>query len=216
MIKLNPNTAAELFCLIIGLITIGKDKQLLWRTSLIYMAIVCFTEMVAGRWAARTFHNNIFVFNIFTLFEGALIMCGVHQCLKRYTNPTKPVIAGLVLFYVIYLAFFFTHGIAPYNTWSGGALSVIVMLHCFYYYYFVLTDDELLNVNTNPEFWWMTAVLFFYFGSTTGSLFHELFSSIRIGKQSFRSLLFSILNITFYSILAYSFICRSRQRNLPS
>jgi len=183
---------------------------------MLYMVFVCFTEQFAGRWAARTFHNNVFVYNIYTFFECVFMSYGIYQCLKAYTRPKKIMMIGSAIFYICYFAFFLTHGIMPYNTWAASVLGVILTLYCFYYFYFVITAEELMDVNTNPEFWWMTAVLFFYFGSTTGNLFHELFSSMQIGNTNIRGLLFEVLVVIFYSLLAYSFICRSRQRKLQS
>ncbi|AZI24511.1 MAG: hypothetical protein ABWZ79_16985 [Pedobacter agri] len=215
-ISLSIITVVELLCFILGLITLLGDKKPLWRNTLIFLLIVCLTEVILGRWAARKFHNNIFIYNIYTLFEAGFISAGIYQCLKKYINPTKIITIGLVIFYVTYIAFFVTHGISPYNTWAASILAVIFVLYCLYYYYLVISADELMEINTSPEFWWMTAVLFFYFGSTTGNLFHELFTSIVIGKFSIRGHLFNVLNVIFYSLWAYSFICRIKQRRLQS
>jgi len=216
MFKLNPSITIELTCFIVALFTIRKDNSPLWRSAFFFMIMVCFTEIFAAKWAARTYHNNLFVYNIYTFFEGSFISFGVYQCLKKYTNPKKIISLGLVVFYVTYGIFLVRNGIMVYNSWAGGVLSAIMMLYCCYYYYLILTHEEILDINTSPDFWWITAVLFFYFGSTTGSLFHELFTSITIWGNSLRNQLFSLLNIIFYSLLAYSFICRSRQRKLQS
>ncbi|KLT64897.1 hypothetical protein [Pedobacter sp. BMA] len=216
MFGLRVTTFLELLCFLTALATVRTDKKPLWRISLTYMFLVCLTELVVARWAAKTFHNNLFVYNIYTLFEGALISAGIYHCLKAYTNPKKIIIIGLVIFYSLWIVFFLMHGIMTYNSWAGGVLSALIMLYCCYYYYFVLTDNAIMDINTNPEFWWVTGVLFFYFGTTTANLFHELFTSIMVKGNSLRNWIFTVLNIIFYSILAYSFICRSKQRKLQS
>ena len=212
----HTGTTVEFCCFILAIFLLWRDKQILWRSTIWFLAFVCFTELIAGRWAARTFHNNIFVYNIYTLFEGGFISFGIYQCLKKYTNPKKIIISGLVIFYLTYIAFFITHGIAPYNTWAASIMTVIFVLYCLYYYYLVITDEEIIEINKSPEFWWMTAVLFFYFGSTTGNLFHELFTQIIVGGHSIRAHLFVVLNVILYSLWAYSFICRFKQRRLQS
>lgn len=216
MLRLSLTTFFEFLCFLIALATIRKDSKPLWKVSFIYMILVCITELFFARLAARKLHNNLCVYNIYTLFEAALISTGIYYCLKPYTNPKKIIIIGLVIFYSLWIAFFLMHGIMTYNSWAGGLLSALIMLYCCYYYYFVLTDNATMDINKNPEFWWVTGVLFFYFGTTTANLFHELFTSIMIKGNSLRNWIFTVLNIIFYSILAYSFICRSKQRRLQS
>lgn len=213
-LKLTTTTTIELCCFVFGFITLWRDKSPLWRSTLLFLFLVCLTEIIIGRWAARKFHNNIFVYNIFNLFEAAIISFGIYQCLKKYTNPKLFIIIGLVVFYAIYFAFAACYGMMIYNTWAASALAAIFVLHCLHYYYLVITAEEILEINKSPEFWWMTTILIFYFGSTTGNLFHELFSSLMIGKYSIRHHLFSILNVIFYCLWPYSFICRIKQRRL--
>lgn len=212
---LSPIFIAEVICFIAALAIIWKDKNAFGKVVTCYLAIALVTEEAAAYLAIRGIHN-LWLFNIYIIFEIGTILYGLYHCIKRYTNPKSIFIIGLGIIVLTYIFFVINRPFTDLNTITISVMSVIFTLYCLYYYYLLLKDENFIEIKIHPEFWWVTGVLFYYFGSTMSNLFDGLFTVKLIGFATLRYCIYIILNLILYSCWLYSFICKMKQRKLHS
>lgn len=206
---LTANTLAELICLLFAVFCLRTDKQLIWRSQIIYLLITCLTEFL-GIYVSHHKNNNQWVYNIFILFEAGFTYLMFFELLKKHVNCKPIIISGLVIFLVLYLFGIINSGFSVYVYATYVGLSVEFVLLSLYYYYLLLKDDRYVELKFSPAFWWVTGTLFFYFVSTACDLFDEKLYSIMITAfhQHLTYFIFKALNIILYSCWSYSFICK--------
>ncbi|RLJ77627.1 hypothetical protein [Pedobacter alluvionis] len=211
----SPIVISEIICLTSAILLVWKDRKVFWKVITCYIAIALGTELYAIYLASKHIHN-LWLFNIFLIFESSTILYGLYCCLKEYTSPKSIFFIGSGVVYLTYFIFFFTHSFTDANTLTISVMSVFFTLYCLYYYYLLLKDENFINIKTHPEFWWVTGVLFYYFGSTMSNIFDGLFTIKIIGVATLRYCIYVLLNLILYSLWVYSFICRMKQRKLHS
>ncbi len=210
---LSPIFIAEVICFIAALAIIWKDKNAFGKVITCYLAIALLTEEAAAYLAIRGIHN-LWLFNLYIIFEIVAISYGLYYCIKRYTIPKLIFIISLGIIGLTYIFFLITKPFTDLNTITITVMSVIFTLYCLYYYYLLLKDEKFIEIQTHPEFWWVTGVLFYYFGSTMSNIFDGLFTVKLIGFATLRYCIYILLNLILYSFWLYSFICRMKQRKL--
>jgi len=211
----SPIFIAEVICFIVAIAIIWKDKHAFGKVITCYLGIALVTEEVAAYLAIRGIHN-LWLFNIYIVFEISTILYGLYHCIKEYTNPKPIFIMGLAVIVLTYVIFLITQPFTDLNTTTISVMSVIFSLYCLYYYYLLLKDENFIEIKTHPEFWWVTGVLFFYFGSTMSNIFDGLFTVKIIGFVTLKLSIYTVLNLILYSFWLYSFICRMKQQKLQS
>lgn len=212
---LTPISIAEIICLIAAITIMWKDKNAFGKVITCYLAIALVTEEIAAYLAIRGIHN-LWLFNIYIIFEISTILYGLYHCIRRYTNPKSIFIIGLGIIVLTYIFFLITQPFTNLNTITISVMSVIFTLYCLYYYYLLLKDENFIEIKTHAEFWWVTGVLFFYFGSTMSNIFDGLFKVRLMGFITLKFLIYILLNVILYSFWLYSFICRMKQQKLHS
>ncbi|SDH22062.1 hypothetical protein SAMN05421827_11972 [Pedobacter terrae] len=212
---LSPIFIAEVICFIVALAIIWKDKNAFGKVITCYLAIALVTEEAAAYLAIRGIHN-LWLFNIYIIFEISAILYGLYHCIKKYVSAKPIFLISLGTIILTYIFFLVTQSFSHLNTVTITVMSVIFTLFCLYYYYLLLKDESFIEIRTHPEFWWVTGVLFYYFGSTMSNLFDGLFTVKLIGFATLRYCIYIILNLILYSCWLYSFICRMKQRKLHS
>jgi hypothetical protein len=211
----SPIIISELGCLIAALFLVWKDKSIFWKIITCYIAVALATELFAIYLASHHRHN-LWLFNIFIIFESTTILYGLYCCLREYTNPKPIFLIGSGMVYLTYFYFLISQPFTDTNALTISVMSIIFTLYCLYYYYLLLKDANFINIKTHPEFWWITGVLFYYFGSTMSNIFDGLFTVKIIGNATLRYCIYVLLNLILYSFWVYSFICRMKQRKLQS
>jgi len=201
----------ELLCLVFALYFLSKDKTTFWRITIWYMAIVMLTEIV-GRYFARTYHTNLCIYNIYTVFEISFITYGFYTFIKQYTNIKYWLIATYAVTMIIYTIFTLMHGINVYNAFTISVTSVVFVIYGLLYFYLLLKDENYIDLKFHPAFWWVGGTLIFYFGSTLANFFDDIIQQKFLGKYNTRLIIYTTLNLFLYGFWAYSFICRARQR----
>ncbi|OCX50871.1 hypothetical protein BEL04_19290 [Mucilaginibacter sp. PPCGB 2223] len=208
---ITPNTFAEFVCFLIAIICLKKDSNIIWKSMILFLLITCITE-VAGIYAAKTYHNNHWVYNLFLPIEASFTLLMFGNLYRKY-KKSNSVLAGAALFICIYLYDLISHGLYKYNFLTFTTMSVVFVLYSLYYYYLILSDDQYLNLKYSPEFWWTMGVLFFYFGSTVCNIFNERLYSVMITSNHHLSyFVFKALNIILYSCWSYSFFTKWQTR----
>lgn len=201
----------ELLCLVFALYFLSKDKTTFWRISMCYMAVVMLTEIV-GRYFARTYHTNLCIYNIYTIFEISFITYGFYTFIKQYANIKYWLISTYAATMIIYTIFTFMHGINVYNAFTISVASVVFVIYGLLYFYLLLKDENYIDLKFHPAFWWVGGTLIFYFGSTLANFFDDIIQQKFLGKYNTRLIIYTTLNLFLYGFWAYSFICRARQR----
>jgi hypothetical protein len=202
---------AELLCLAFAIYFLSKDKTPFWRITLWYIAVVMVTEIV-GRYCAVTYRTNLFVYNIYTLFEISYITFGFYTFIKQYADIKKWIIATYGAIMLIYIAFTSIYGINVYNAFTISIMSVVFVIYGLLYFYLLLKDEDYIDLKFHPAFWWVGGTLIFYFGSTLANFFDDIIQQKFLGKYNTRGIIYTTLNFFLYGFWAYSFICRARQR----
>jgi len=202
------NTTSEFICFIIALLCLIKDKNLIWRSMIIYLFITCLTEF-SGKYIWLHHENNNWVYNIFLLCESGFTSLMFINLFSKYTDSRPMVLNGLALFLVCYASETAHQGFFNYNSLTFGFQSVQFVLYGLYFYYLLLKDDAVIRFKYSPDFWWVCGVLFFYFGNTACNLFYHQLDSIRIyGNEQLINFIFKVLNVILYGCWGYSFLCR--------
>ncbi|RNL50280.1 hypothetical protein [Pedobacter jejuensis] len=209
---LDANTL-EVICLIFSLIFLTKDKSRFWLITIAYLVVVVITELFA-KYCGRTYHNNLWVYNIYTIFEAGYICYGLYYFINDYINLKKFLIATYILIIAIFSYFTFRYGILAYNAVTVSIMSVIFVIYTLLYFYLLLKDENYVDLKFHPAFWWIGGVLIFYFGGTIANIFDEIIQQKFLGKYNTRVIIYFTLNLFLYGFWSYSFTCRARQRKI--
>lgn len=211
MLKLfSTNSIIESICLIFSIIFLINDKLKFWRIVIAYMVLVPSTELL-GKHIAHTYHNNIWIYNIYSLFEAAFVLYALNYFLKDYIKIQRWIIGTFLLILSVFIIYTFINGISAYNSLMISMMSVFFCIYALLYFYLLLKDEAYVDLKFHPAFWWVGGVLIFYFGSTLANFFDDYFR-IQIHGKSLRYFVYTIINIFLYGFWSYSFICRARQR----
>ncbi|MCX2573410.1 hypothetical protein [Pedobacter sandarakinus] len=202
---------AEVICLVCAFLLLKGDRVAFWKLNILYLLIALLSETF-GNYLFSLKKNNLWLYNIFILFEISFIFTGLYHGFKKYINPKPVIFSGLGFIYLIYLFFFFKAGIMEFNSVTVTVMSVVFTFYGLYYYYLLLKDENFVEINGHPEFWWVTGVVFYYFGSTVINLLYHVFDFKLFKGFTLSYLIIIILNIILYSIWTYSYLCRARQR----
>ena len=206
---------AETICFLTALICLTKDVSLPWRIMVLFLFIICVTEMfglhfkrlyLADRAHVRP---NVWLYNILLIFQASFISYMFDYLLSKFVNIKPFIVSGLALLTILYVYEIWSHGVFVYNETTNTVMLILFVLYSLYYYYHLLKDDKYVRLIYSADFWWVAGLLFFYFGSTACDIF---FSNIPQEKAkalgNLNSSIFKALNVILYGCWSYSFICR--------
>ena len=160
--------------------------------------------------------NNMLLYNSFTAIEFCFYLWIISRIIK--SKRVKKIILITVIFYFIsaLINILFIQGMKTFHniTYSLGCLLVVVF--CIYYFLELFRLPKSEKLYTNPAFWISSALLFFYCCS------FPLYGLIiywdkKIPKLILNNLenIFTILNISLYSLFTIAFLCiRTRKSTL--
>nr|WP_295863684.1 hypothetical protein [uncultured Chitinophaga sp.] len=208
------NTVTEIICFLTGLICLIKDRDPVWKRFILYLFIVCITEL-SGIYIRRTMHvSNVWVYNIFLVIECFCISLFFHHLYSNYINVSKWLIAWLAIFMVIYTVEAIDSHFQRFNNKTATLMAVVFVLASLYYFYLMLKDSRYQSLGAYAPFWWISGVLLFYFGGVIFNILFQYIADSSTFPYSMRYIIFNILNIFLYTSWSYAFICRYRQRIL--
>jgi hypothetical protein len=202
------NTVSETVCFVIALVCLYKDQSLIWRSMILFLMISCLADYF-GKYLNMHGHNNLWVYNIFMLFEAGFTNLMFLHLLNKYNSGRAIVIVGLAMFVVLYGSEIIQHGIFKYNNLAYTVMSIIFVLNCMYYYYLLMKDEKYINPLRSPEYWWIAGSLVFYFSNMVLNIFYDQLNELMILPRHHLSyFIIKALNIILYSCWSFSFICR--------
>lgn len=171
--------------------------------------LISFLVEIGGIYTMRISHHytiNNFLYNIYTLIEVILVLFYFKYILNASFYKKHFYLFIILLFFGnLYLI---TSSIIPQNQMFLLSLSFFIFLALAYLKQLLLSKDE---ISRNPHFWIVMGILFFNAGFFFLSGFLNFISK---KDEILASKLFSInhiLNMIYYSLVTYGFIC---QRNL--
>ncbi len=208
------NIYIEISCLLVAAYFLFKDRSIFWRSAIIYLVLVCSTEIFSRYLASFLGKPNGWVHNILILFELIFVNGMFYNFMRRYSKHAGQVILTMVIIVLSSygIEWYLSSPLRFYNT-TYTIMSVQLVVVCLYYYFLFLKQEEFVALRYHPDFWFAAGVLFFYFGCTVSNFLYEVMA-IAIGDYTMRGYIFTILIITLYTSWAYSFICRYRHRKL--
>jgi hypothetical protein len=197
----------EIACCILALICLVKDKNIAWRSMVLFLLIICATELT-GASIRRAHHNNSWLYNIYLIFEASFTSFMFGNILGKYFNSKPLVLSGLALLLILYVYEILQHGWLVFNDLTATVMSVIFVVYSFYYYFLLIKDDQYIDLKRSATFWWVAGALFFYFGSTAVNLFFLFLKDVKIHGHNITYYIFTALTTILYSCWSYSFICK--------
>jgi hypothetical protein len=209
MVYFTLTTVVELSCLIISIICLIKDKDLVWRSMIMYLLLTCIAEF-AGIYIIKntSTQNNHWVYNIFLLSEAGFTSLMFSYLLSNYIKGKPLIIIGLTLILSFYIADLINHGFFEYNERTYTEMSIIFVFYSLYFFFLLLKDGRYIDVKYSAPFWWSVGTLFFYFGITAVNVFDARLDNVMLNGHHINFYIFRVLNVILYGCWGYSFICK--------
>jgi hypothetical protein len=193
---------------IAGLLAIGKKHSKYIAVFFVIIACDLIIEICANYLLKPLhLHNNTGFYNIAMLIE--FLGYGYYYKLVIKNRIVGKIIGGyLIIFPLLWTYLVFS--ILSFNTWNSyisviGSSALIIFSIIMYYQLF--TSNNLIKLRNSFEFWIATALLVFYSCNFVylGMLNYLSHKHPMLASQLLR--LLQILNIAFYGIVTYSFLC---------
>jgi hypothetical protein len=197
----------EIACFVTALVCLTKDSHLAWRSMVLFLLIICLTE-VTGLFIRKSHHSNAWLYNIYLVFEASFTSLLFGSILGKYFNSKPLILSGLAVLLLLYVYELFDHGLYIFNDLTATVMSVIFVLYSVLYYFLLIKDEEYVDLKRSAPFWWVAGALFFYFGSTACNLFYPFLKDVKIAGHNITYYIFTALTILLYSCWSYSFICK--------
>lgn len=182
------------------------------------IAIVTTLDLVLEVWAnvlAAHHLSNIAVYNLALLSE--FILYGLYYLLILKYSWVRVVIPLYLCLLLVcwFISTVLVIGIGHWNAYFSITGGIFTVAFSVVYYYQMFTADELVPLRTSFEFWIASALILI---ATALILFFTCtllyFGMLRYLTVIFRPLAkkgfspFQLINIIFYSIVTYAFLCR--------
>jgi len=203
------NIVFEIVCLATAVLFLRNVSGIFTFFTIVYLLIVCSTEIAGGIWTSRFGTSNSWIYNIFIIYEAAYISFGLYVALKGLTKRAYQYCS------IAFMGFLVTYGYElssqsffKFNSKTVLVFSILFSFNCFTYFYLLIKDKNTINLKQNGQFWWVAGVYAYYFGGTIYNLFLQ--------QSSYPYIILSytmiLLNLILYGFWSYSFICNSRQQ----
>jgi hypothetical protein len=163
---------------------------------------------IGANWLAARHHSNIWVYNL-ALLEEFWLYALYYKLIIKYRWARRLIHGYLFLLPVIWLlSTVLLIGISQWNSYLSIAGSLFTVLLSGIYYHQMFTADKLVPLRTSFEFWIATALILFFVCSLPffGMLHYLTVILRRLAQKGISPL--QIINILFYSIVTYAFLCR--------
>ena len=175
------------------------------------IAIVMLLDLlleISANWLVARYYSNIWVYNI-ALLEEFWLYAFYYLLILKYRWARRVIRTWLFVLPLAWLGYTVCLvGIDRWSSYLPVAGSIFTVLMSAVYYYQMLTAEKLVPLRTSFEFWIATALIIFFactlpfFG-----MLHYLTVILRVlAKRGISPL--QIINIIFYSIVTYAFLCR--------
>jgi len=208
------NTITEIVCFTICSFCLFKEKNPYWRTFIVYLFIVCLTEMGGIHLRLMKISNSM-LYAGFLFVECTVVSAFFYHLFAKYKHKITLFYSWMGIFVMAALWELFSGSFEHFPYRTAALMSVVFVIASLYFYMLVIRDENFRRLGTYPAFWIVNGILFFYFGSTACNVFFNYLLQTETGTitLSIRYIVFTVLNILLYGCWSYAFICRYLQRN---
>ncbi len=205
-------TIAEAACLITALYCLRREGWNIWGLQRAYLVVVLATELV-GTYMRGAAINNLPLYNIFILIEGAVIstvLRGMLQpLLRRHLGPWFW--GWLVLFGSVWALEWSTSPAEyVYLNYTVALMSLVFFVACGIYFYRLLLTTPQRSISRHGPFWWVSGTAIFYLGGFMVNLALDLLIEVPVYVDTvlLHDIINGGLNLALYSLWGYSYITR--------
>lgn len=213
MLSLIPITFIELFCLFVAIFTLGKDNEVFWRVTVVYLFLMCGVEVTNFVNLIFLHKGTAWLYNLYIPIEFSYISYVFYTFIGKTPLSKALLWAGYLMIWASYTIEMIKKDFG-YATVTISVMSVLFVLYSLYFYAFLLKNEGYLELKYYAPFWMVAGILLFYFGGTVFNLVYDLVLIKMKVRNPFITYIPIILNFLLYSFWSYSFICRARQRKL--
>jgi hypothetical protein len=162
---LTPNTIAEILCFFAALFCLLKNRELVWKSTIVFLFITCITE-ITGVYLKTHHQANQWPYNILLVFQIAFNSWAFLELFNKYIKSKLLIFGGLALLTGLFAYEICSHGFFKFNELTYNTMAIVFVLYSLFYFLLMLKDDEYTNLRYSANFWWVAGVLLFSFGST--------------------------------------------------
>jgi hypothetical protein len=170
---------------------------------------------VIGSTMSELGHNNVLLYNLFSVFEFCFYLLPIATVLQKKT--IRRVIGITTILYAIIALLnitFVQKNTLHTTTYALGCLLIVAF--CIYYFLELFRLPKSVNLINSPAFWICSGLLFFYCCSFPLFGFINSWAKIRLMVKNFTSII-AILNIFLYLLFTIAFLCvKTRKYTLSS
>lgn len=212
---LTPNILAETFCLLAAFVFLNKDTVLLWRLHQLFLVVVISIETVGIYLHRICGLSNHGLYNGYLAIEGLFVSYFLFYLIKEFTAiKTWWLSMWLLLFYAHYGFEIWKTGFQAYLYNTVNLLGFGMVIGALFFFIVRLQHIHQGEITRSAGFWWVYGVFFFYTTGTTIALLYPWFAKpgFHLWGMPLSKATQYLINIITYSIWAYSYYIRYRQR----
>lgn len=159
-------------------------------------------------WVAHKYHNNLFIFSIYSIIDASLIYYFIQQFLLH--KKVKLVfMALLALFFMFSSWSAFTFGFERFNSVQLALGALFIILLVLYFFFEIFYYETIEDLTTFPAFWIASVWLVYYAGTLFLNL---LFNEVINGNLSFKVDLTNIILLIISNIVCTLSLWMARKK----
>lgn len=201
-------TISEAICFLVAVFTLSKDKDRAWRYFPAYLLTILATELFSIYLKTHGIKRTTELYSILTLYEISFMAILFRSIFVKYVKNWTVFNVFLLLILCLYAYDTYDHGVNVRYNLTNSVLGVLILIGSLSYLNLLLKDETYIKLGNDPNFWWVVGTLLFYYGFTSLNVLYDLLKDSYTKPGIFFSNTFKILNIIYYSIWSYTFICR--------
>lgn len=208
-IYLTVYTASELICFLVAVFALSNDKNRAWRYFWIYLLITLTIELSSIYLKNHGSPKTTWLYSILTFFEIVFIASLFQSVLAKYVRNWNLFKGGLIVLILLYIGEISIHqSLNVRLNVTNTILGIMVVVASLSYLNLLLKDDNYVSLGKDANFWWVIGTLFFFFGFMSLNILYVMLKDNYTKPGPLFGYTFKVLNIIFYAVWSYAFICR--------
>jgi hypothetical protein len=208
-------TSTEFLCLLIAFFALITDKNKTWKYFWVYLLITLLIELTSIYLKIHGHYKTTWLYSILTIFEIGFIAAMFRNILSKYVHKWTLFNSALALIALLYIGETIIYqSLNVRHNITNSTLGIFIVIASLSYLYLLLKDDTYISLAKDSDFWWVVGTLFFYFGFMSINILYDLLKDNFSKPGPLFSYTFKVLNVIFYTVWSYAFICRRwKQKN---
>lgn len=196
------------FPILVGVyLLILKKLNRMYIPVLLLLIISAFTDIIS-LWVAQKYHNNLFVFSIYSIIEASLIYYFIQQfLLHKKVKLVFIILLGVFFMFSSWSAF--TFGFERFNSIQLALGAIYILLLIIYFFFEIFYFEAIDDLVRFPAFWIASVWLVYYAGTLFLNL---LFNEVINGNLSFKVDLTNIILLMISNIVCTLSLWMARKK----